>query len=410
MANSYVNVDEVLEELMKTGRLPWTFASLFSAGAVTMYFVDPNRGKRRRAVLKDAIVHSGYNFQRFARRFRRDFEHRVEGAVAETHHLFDQEQVSDAVLEQRIRTALGRAVSHPGAIEVNCTEGSAFLGGWILADEIADVNSAATSVRGVRKLSTFLNTTDHPEHISALQAGRRRRHLPEFLRESWSPTARVLAGCVGAGLMLYGAIHRKSIGKAAGVNGAILLARSVLNAPLKRMVGADQTVGLHIQKTISINATPSELYEFWKNPENYPKVFAHVNQVTSEKDGLFRWQVPGPAGVPLTWTGRITRQIPDKTIEWWSTPGSTIENHGVIHLEAEKDGRTRVHIEMSYSPPAGLLGHAVAALLGLDPKNAMDQDFVRLKSLFELGKTRAHGHRVVKTELKSAGLSAEQVA
>jgi osmotically-inducible protein OsmY len=87
-------------------------------------------------------------------------------------NIFDQEQVSDVVLEQRIRTALGRAVSHPGAIEVNCTEGSVFLGGWILADEIDELNSVVRSVRGVRELSTFLNTTDHPEHISALQAGR----------------------------------------------------------------------------------------------------------------------------------------------------------------------------------------------------------------------------------------------
>ena len=109
---------------MKTGRLAWTFAGMFGAGAVTMYFADPNRGKRRRAVLKDTVVHSGHHLQRFGRRFRRDFEHRVEGAIAETQHLFDEGPVSDAVLEQRIRTALGRAVSHPGAIEVNCTDGS----------------------------------------------------------------------------------------------------------------------------------------------------------------------------------------------------------------------------------------------------------------------------------------------
>jgi uncharacterized membrane protein len=205
--------------------------------------------------------------------------------------------------------------------------------------------------------------------------------------------------------MLYGATHRRSIGKAAGVNGAILLARSILNTPLKRMIGADQMAGLHIQKTIYVSATPSDLYEFWNNPENYPKVFAHVNQVKRENDGLFRWQVSGPAGIPLSWTGRITRQVPEKTIEWWSTPGSTIENHGVVHFEAEKDDRTRVQIDMSYNPPAGLLGHAVAALLGIDPKNAMDQDFVRLKSLFEQGKSRVHGHEVTRNELKSANAS-----
>ena len=396
---------------MTTERLSCTLAGVFGAGALTMYFADPNRGKRRRAVLKDAIVHSGYDLQRFGRRFRRDLEHRIEGAVAETHHFFEQPQaqVSDAILERRIRTALGRAVSHSGAIEVSCTEGSVFLGGWILADEIDEVNRVVRSVRGVRELSTFFNTTDHPEHISSLQAGRMRRHLPDFLQESWSPTTRVLAGSVGVGLILYGATHRKSIGRAAAVNGAILLARSVLNTPLKRIVGADPTVGVHIQKTISIKATPSELYEFWKNPENYPEVFAHVNRVTREADGLFRWQVLGPAGVPITWTGRISRQVPDKTIEWWSTPGSTIENHGVLNLESEKDGRTRVHVEMSYNPPAGLLGHAVAALLGLDPKNAMDQDFIRLKSLFELRKTRTHGHPVAKAEVQATGSAGRMV-
>jgi len=391
---------------MKNDGLAWTLFGVFGAGAVTMYFADPDRGKRRRASVRDAFVHSGHDIEKFARRFRRDVEHRVEGAVAETRELFeDDDQVPDSVLEQRVRTAIGRAVSHPHAIEVNCTGGSVFLGGWVLADEVAELSAAVRSVRGVRDLSTFLNATDHPEHISALQGGVRRRRLPEFLRESWSPTARVVAGCAGVGLVLYGAIHRRPIGKAAGVNGAILLARSVLNTPLKRMIGADQTAGLHIQKTVYVNATPSDLYEFWSNPENYPKVFQHVNQVEREEDGLFRWQVSGPAGIPLSWTGRITRQVPEKTIEWWSTPGSTIENHGMVHFEAEKDGRTRVQIDMSYNPPAGLVGHAVAALLGLDPKNAMDEDFVRLKSLFEQGKSRAHGHEVMRSELESAKAS-----
>ncbi len=391
---------------MKTERLPWTFG-LFGAGALTMYFLDPNRGKRRRASLRDAFVHSGHDVEKFARRFGRDVENRIEGAVAETRHLFeDDDQVSDNVLEQRIRTAVGRAVSHPHAVEVNCTGGSVFLGGWVLADEVAELNGALRSIRGVRDLSTFLNTTDHPEHISALQGGVRRRRLPDFLQQSWSPTVRVLAGFAGAGLMLYGATRRKLIGKTIGLNGAILLARSVLNTPLKRMIGADQTAGLRIQKTAYINASTSDLYEFWKNPENYPKVFAHVNRVTREQDGTFRWQVSGPAGIPLSWTGRITRLVLDNSIEWWSLPESTIENHGVIHLDAEKDGRTRVQIDMSYNPPAGLLGHAVAALLGLDPRSAMDQDVVQLKSLFEREKAKVDGHEAMKSELKSENVPA----
>ena len=392
---------------MKKKSLAWTLFGGLGAGALTMYFADPNRGKRRRATLRDAFVHSGHDIENFAQRFGRDVEHRAEGAVAETRRVFeDDDDVSDSVLEQRIRTVVGRAVSHPHAVELNCTGGSVFLGGWVLADEIAELTSAVRAVRGVRELSTFLNTTDHPQHISALQGGGRRRRLPDFLQQSWSPTSRVLAGFAGAGLIAYGATHRKLIGKALGVNGAILLARSILNTSLKGMIGADETTGLHIQKTACINATAADLYEFWKNPGNYPKVFAHVKQITPEPNGIFLWHVSGPAGIPLSWRGRIARLVPEKRIEWWSLPDSIIENHGVIHLEAQKDGRTRVHIDMNYNPPAGLIGHAVAALLGLDPKSALDQDMVQLKSLLEQGKTRVGGHEVTKSELESGSVTA----
>jgi uncharacterized membrane protein len=387
--------------------LGWTLLATFGAGALTMYIADPSRGKRRRATLRDAFVHSGHQVERFAQRFGRDIEHRTEGAIAETRSMFEgEDDASDGVLEQRIRTTVGRAVSHPHAIEVNCTGGSVFLGGWVLADEVAELTSAVRSVRGVKELSTFLNTTDHPEHISDLQGGGRRRRLPEFLQQSWSPTARVLAGCAGVGLIAYGATHRKLIGKTLGVNGAILLARSVLNAPLKSIIGADQTTGIRIQKTAYVDGATAELYEFWKNPQNYPKVFAHVKQITAEQNGIFLWQVAGPAGVPLTWRGRITRLVPGQRIEFCSLPESIIENRGVIHLESEKDGRTRVQIEMTYNPPAGLLGHAVATLLGLDPKSALDKDMVQLQSLFELGKTKVSGHEVTKGELKTENVPA----
>ena len=386
---------------MKRDRFGWTLFGMFGAGAVTMYFADPNRGRRRRAMVKDALVHSGHEVEKFAVRFGRDFEHRAEGAAAETRRLFEEDDdVSDSVLEQRIRTALGRAVSHPRAIEVNCTGGCVFLGGWVLADEVLELTSAVRAVRGVRELSTFLNTTDHPQHISALQGGSRRRGLPEFLQQRWSPTNRVLAGLAGAGLIAYGATHRKLMGKTLGLNGAILLARSVFNTPLKSMIGADETAGVRIQKTVSIGASAADLYEFWKNPENYPKVFGHVKAITPGQNGIFLWQVEGPAGISLSWNGKITALVPEKRIEWRSLPGGIIENHGVIHLDVQKDGRTRVQVDMSYNPPAGLFGHALATLLGLDPRTSLEQDMVQLKSLLEHGKTTVSGHEVKKSELK----------
>ena len=51
------------------------------------------------------------------------------------------------------------------------------------------------------------------------------------------------------------------------------------------------------------------------------------------------------------------------------------------------DGTTQIDVRISYNPPAGALGHAVAQLFGVDPRQAMHEDLVRLKSLLEDGRT-----------------------
>jgi uncharacterized membrane protein len=62
-----------------------------------------------------------------------------------------------------------------------------------------------------------------------------------------------------------------------------------------------------------------------------------------------------------------------------------VAHEGIIHFEPDGAGGTRVHIKFSYNPPAGAIGHAVAALLGEDPKSMMDADLARMKTLIETG-------------------------
>ncbi len=42
-------------------------------------------------------------------------------------------------------------------------------------------------------------------------------------------------------------------------------------------------------------------------------------------------------------------------------------------------------MRLSYNPPAGPIGHAIAKAFGADPKSEMDQDLMRLKTLLETG-------------------------
>src|SRR6185503_5854390 len=90
------------------------------------------------------------------------------------------------------------------------------------------------------------------------------------------------------------------------------------------------------------------------------------------------------------WDAVITRLEDGKVLEWKSVEGSTVENAGIIHFEDLGEGRTRLDIRLSYNPPAGVIGHAFAKLLGADPKKQMDDDLLRFKSLMELGKATGH--------------------
>ena len=70
-----------------------------------------------------------------------------------------------------------------------------------------------------------------------------------------------------------------------------------------------------------------------------------------------------------------------------------------MRFDSETVG-TRVGIRMFYKPPGGVIGLYLAALFGADAKYDMDDDLVRLKSLIELGRTRAHGIPVYRGHLK----------
>jgi uncharacterized membrane protein len=141
-----------------------------------------------------------------------------------------------------------------------------------------------------------------------------------------------------------------------------------------------------------------ELFQFWKNFENFPKFMEHVRDVRVTSDGRSHWVVDGPAGVPVEWDALVTRIVPDQLIAWKSVEGAPVQSAGMVTFHDLGDGRTRVEIHLSYNPPGGAIGHAFARLFQRDPKHQIAEDMVRLKSLFEQGATRAHGHRVTRDD------------
>jgi uncharacterized membrane protein len=78
-----------------------------------------------------------------------------------------------------------------------------------------------------------------------------------------------------------------------------------------------------------------------------------------------------------------------------------VHHTGFVRFDENWDGSTRVAVQMSYVPPAGALGHAMAQLFGVDPRQAMHDDLMRLKSLLEEGRTSTDESKVEYGERQS---------
>jgi uncharacterized membrane protein len=357
-------------------------------GAGLMYLLDPDRGNQRRALVRDQVVHSWHTTGDALDTTTRDMSHRAVGFAAEARSRLRREDITDEVLIERVRSKIGRVVSHPRSIAVTAHQGRVTLSGPILAREVDNLLAAVAAVRGVTDVENWLEVHETAGSVPGLQ-GEASRPGPQIdlLQRNWSPTARLLAGATGGALAVYAASRRcDALGTASGLLGAGLLGRALTNLEMKRLVGVGGgREAVDIQKTINVDAPVDSVFGFWANYENFPRWMSHVREVKETGDGRSHWVVDGPAGVPVEWDAELTQFVPDEVIAWKSAPGAAIRQAGRVRFAPNADGSTRIDIKMTYNPPAGALGHGLATMLGANPKRQMDDDLARLKTLIETG-------------------------
>src|SRR5690606_36729080 len=92
-------------------------------GLASMYFLDPRSGRRRRAVLRDRMVHLGCAAREAAKVVSRDMRSRASGLWLESTRWSHDDHPSDQVLMARVRATLGRHVSHPHALKTEVRDG-----------------------------------------------------------------------------------------------------------------------------------------------------------------------------------------------------------------------------------------------------------------------------------------------
>lgn len=366
------------------------------AGATLMYLFDPERGARRRALLRDQLLHLNRDLEAGLDAAARDARNRSKGMTARATQRLRPDHAPDEVIEERVRSQLGRIVSHPGAIEVSAREGRVTLSGPVLERELKPLLSRIRRVRGVKEVDDHLEVHTQPGNVPGLQgAGRPREPRSELMQENWTPALRLLMGAIGAAALVRGKRRAGVVGAATTAVGSALLARAATNLPTRRLVGVNAgRRAVDFQKAINIAAPVEAVWEMWSGFDNFPRFMEHLEEVRITGDGRSHWVARGPAGMSVEWDAEVTQWVPHEAIAWKSVDGATVASTGRVHFQPNDDGGTHVDVHLSYNPPAGAMGHVVASLFGSDPKRAMDEDLVRLKSLLETDKASVDGETV----------------
>jgi uncharacterized membrane protein len=168
-----------------------------------------------------------------------------------------------------------------------------------------------------------------------------------------------------------------------------VLSVTALDVYASQRLVASQSAGapqIAVTQTVTINATPQELYQFWNNVENLPLFMEHLESVSRTSGRASHWVARAPAGTCVEWDAEIVDDQPDRRIGWRTLPGSQVTHEGMVSFEPATAGRgTIVCIEMLYRPPAGKVGAQIARLLGEEPSLQINEDLRRLKQLLETG-------------------------
>ena len=205
-------------------------------GAAAMFLLDPTRGKRRRTLVRDKLMMVTRMTGDCIDVTTRDVTNRTRGLISEIKSRISSEQPDDSVLVDRVRSKLGRVVSHPAAIHVTAQNGTVTLSGPVLADEVPHLLSCVKWTAGVQDINNNLDVHEEAENHPALQGGRERTGGRfALLQENWSPTARLLAGTAGASLAVYGGVRRNALGAGLGAAGLLLMTRGITNTGLTEL-------------------------------------------------------------------------------------------------------------------------------------------------------------------------------
>ena len=159
------------------------------------------------------------------------------------------------------------------------------------------------------------------------------------------------------------------------------------NCPVTAMVQKEEykthTSAVNIRICFIVKAPRKLAYDSWRNLERLPRFLKHVKKIEVIDEIHSRWILKTPGRVPsVEWNAEIIDQEEGRELSWRSLPGSKIETAGKINF-ADTTGGTEVNVLITYRPPAGYIGTAVAGFVNPTLKKMVEEDLSRFKKYIE---------------------------
>lgn len=218
------------------------------------------------------------------------------------------------------------------------------------------------------------------------------------MTHSASKLSRTLSRTSGAaGSSLSALASRKGglFGTLLAFGGGFLLFRILSNGRTSERLLSSPGVGreVYLSSSIVIDRSASDIYEFWRNFSNLPRIMGFLEEVQPMEGNVSHWVARLAASPALEWDSEVVEDIPGQRLSWRSLEGSQINTWGTVTFEPQADGReTVVSVTLNFNPPAAFIGSAAAHFLEGMELSVLSRNLQSLKTYMEMGEIPVSKH------------------
>lgn len=136
----------------------WSHLIAGVGGAVAAYYLDPDRGRARRARSRDVFLAAGRDMTQDVEKRARFYEGKVEGAQARVAGRGKLDPADDHVIKQGVQQKMASTGADTTDVVIDVTDGVVGLRGAAASpDEIKRIELAAMGVPGVDEVQSWLH-------------------------------------------------------------------------------------------------------------------------------------------------------------------------------------------------------------------------------------------------------------